>query len=98
MSIQSANFRRYKAMTYEYKTKGTCSSRITFDLDGDVVTNVKFTGGCNGNLKGISSIVDGMTVEEISKKLDGITCGFKNTSCPDQLAKAVTEAYKESQK
>lgn len=85
-------------MTYEYKTKGTCSSRITFDLDGDVVTNVKFTGGCNGNLKGISSIVDGMTVEEISKKLDGITCGFKNTSCPDQLAKAVTEAYKESQK
>lgn len=85
-------------MTYEYKTKGTCSSRITFDLNGDVVTNVKFTGGCNGNLKGISSIVDGMTVEEISKKLDGITCGFKNTSCPDQLAKAVTEAYKESQK
>lgn len=85
-------------MTYEYKTKGTCSSRITFDLDGDVVTNVKFTGGCNGNLKGISSIVDGMTVEEISKKLDGITCGFKSTSCPDQLAKAVTEAYKESQK
>lgn len=85
-------------MKYEYKTKGTCSSRITFDLDGDVVTNVKFTGGCNGNLKGISSIVDGMTVEEISKKLDGITCGFKNTSCPDQLAKAVTEAYKESQK
>lgn len=98
MSIQSANFRRYKAMKYEYKTKGTCSSRITFDLDGDIVTNVKFTGGCNGNLKGISSIVDGMTVEEISKKLDGITCGFKNTSCPDQLAKAVTEAYKESQK
>ena len=85
-------------MTYEYKTKGTCSSRIPFDLNGDVVTNVKFTGGCNGNLKGISSIVDGMTVEEISKKLDGITCGFKNTSCPDQLAKAVTEAYKESQK
>ena len=85
-------------MTYEYKTKGTCSSRITFDLDGDVVTNIKFTGGCNGNLKRNFSFVDGMTVEEISKKLDGITCGFKNTSCPDQLAKAVTEAYKESQK
>ena len=65
-------------MTYEYKTKGTCSSRITFDLDGDVVRNVKFTGGCNGNLKGISAI---------------ITCGFKNTSCPDQLARAVAEAY-----
>ena len=74
-------------MTYEYKTKGTCSSRITF------VKNVKFTGGCNGNLKGISAIVDGMKVEDIEKKLSGITCGFKNTSCPDQLAKAVTEAY-----
>lgn len=80
-------------MTYEYKTKGTCSSRITFDLDGDIVRNVKFTGGCNGNLKGISSIVDGMKVEDIEKKLGGITCGFKNTSCPDQLAKAVSEAY-----
>ena len=80
-------------MTYEYKTKGTRSSRITFDLDGDIVRNVKFTGGCNGNLKGISSIVDGMKVEDIEKKLGGITCGFKNTSCPDQLAKAVSEAY-----
>jgi len=80
-------------MTHEYKTKGTCSSRITFDLDGDIVRNVKFTGGCNGNLKGISSIVDGMKVEDIEKKLGGITCGFKNTSCPDQLAKAVSEAY-----
>ena len=80
-------------MTYEYKTKGTCSSRITFDLDGDIVRNVKFTGGCNGNLKGISSIVDGMKVEDIEKKLGGITCGFKNTSCPDQLAKAVSEVY-----
>ena len=54
-------------MTYEYKTKGTCSSRITFDLDGDVVRNVKFTGGCNGNLKGISAIVDGMKVGDIEK-------------------------------
>lgn len=80
-------------MTYEYKTKGTCSSRITFDIEGNVVKNVKFTGGCNGNLKGIASIVDGMTVEDIEKKLSGITCGFKSTSCPDQLAKAVREAY-----
>ena len=62
-------------MTYEYKTKGTCSSRITFDLDGDVVRNVKFTGGCNGNLKGISAIVDGMKVGDIEEKLSGITCG-----------------------
>lgn len=80
-------------MTYEYKTKGTCSSRITFDIEGNVVKNVKFTGGCNGNLKGIASIVDGMTVEDIENKLSGITCGFKSTSCPDQLAKAVREAY-----
>ena len=62
-------------------------------LDGDVVRNVKFTGGCNGNLKGISAIVDGMKVGDIEKKLSGITCGFKNTSCPDQLARAVAEAY-----
>ncbi len=79
-------------MTYEYKTKGTCSSRITFDLDGDTVKNVKFTGGCNGNLKGISAIVEGMKAEEVEKRLAGITCGFKNTSCPDQLAKAIAEA------
>lgn len=84
-------------MTYEYKTKGTCSSRITFDLDGDVVKNVRFTGGCNGNLKGISSIVDGMKVSDITERLGGITCGYKDTSCPDQLAKAVTEAYQKQQ-
>jgi uncharacterized protein (TIGR03905 family) len=84
-------------MTYEFKTKGTCASRITFELDGDTVKNVQFTGGCNGNLKGISSIVDGMTVEEITSKLSGITCGFKSTSCPDQLAQAVAEAYAKQQ-
>lgn len=83
-------------MTYTYRTQGTCSSAITFDLEGDIVTNVKFTGGCNGNLKGISSLVDGMTVDEIVKKLCGTTCGFKNTSCPDQLARAVSKAYNES--
>ena len=80
-------------MTYTYKTKGTCSSQISFELDGNVVKNIKFTGGCNGNLKGIASIVDGFTVEQIADKLSGITCGFKSTSCPDQLAKAVVEAY-----
>jgi len=82
-------------MRYTYKTQGTCSSEISFDLDGNIVTNIKFTGGCNGNLKGISSIADGMTVDEINKKLSGITCGFKRTSCPDQLAKAVTKAFNE---
>ncbi len=80
-------------MTFTYKTRGTCSSQITFDLDGDVVTNVKFYGGCNGNLKGIANLVDGMRVEEITERLSGVTCGFKSTSCPDQLAKAITEAY-----
>ncbi len=80
-------------MTYTYKTKGTCSSQITFDLDGNIVKNVKFYGGCNGNLKGISKLVEGMTVEDVSEKLAGVTCGFKSTSCPDQLAKAITEAY-----
>ena len=83
-------------MTYTYKTRGTCSSQITFDLDGDVVTNIRFMGGCNGNLKGLTKLVDGMTVQEINDKLAGITCGFKNTSCPDQLARAVNEAYKKN--
>ncbi len=81
-------------MTYTYKTRGTCSSQITFDLEGDVVKNVKFYGGCNGNLKGIANLVEGMKVEDIQQKLSGVTCGFKSTSCPDQLAKAITEAYK----
>lgn len=82
-------------MTFTYKTQGTCSSQIEFELEGNVVKNVKFYGGCNGNLKGISALVEGMTVEEVQQKLAGITCGFKRTSCPDQLAKAVTKAYNE---
>ncbi|MCQ2485406.1 MAG: TIGR03905 family TSCPD domain-containing protein [Clostridia bacterium] len=80
-------------MTYTYKTTGTCSRAIQFDIEDGIVSNVKFTGGCNGNLKGIATLVEGMSVEEISNKLSGMTCGFKNTSCPDQLAKAVVEAY-----
>ncbi len=79
-------------MKYTYKTRGTCSSQITFNLDGDVVTDVQFIGGCNGNLKAISKLVEGMTVAEIEEKLLGNTCGFKNTSCADQLARAVREA------
>lgn len=79
-------------MNYSYKTNGTCSTKIDFELDGDVVRNVKFTNGCNGNLKAISSLVEGMTVEQIEDKLKGITCGFKSTSCGDQLAKACREA------
>ncbi len=84
-------------MTYTYKTRGTCSTQITFDLEGDIVKNVKFYGGCNGNLKGIARLVDGMRVEDVADKLSGVTCGFKSTSCPDQLAKAITEAYSKSE-
>ncbi len=80
-------------MEYIYKTKGTCSTQIKLNIDGDVVTDVSFTGGCNGNLKAIPALVNGLTVDEIEKKLSGITCGFKQTSCGDQLAKACREAY-----
>lgn len=68
---------------------------IDFDLDGDVVSNIEFIGGCNGNLKAISKLVDGFTVEQIEQKLSGNTCGMKPTSCADQLAKAVRKAYDE---
>lgn len=80
-------------MEYTYKTKGTCSQKITFDINDDVITNVQYTGGCNGNLKAVRSLVEGLTVEQIEQKLGGIKCGLKSTSCGDQLAKAVREAY-----
>ena len=84
-------------MSYIYKTKGTCSTQIELDLDGDVVHNVKFTGGCNGNLQAIPKLVEGLTVAQVEEKIGGIKCGFKNTSCGDQLANACREAY-EAQK
>ena len=84
-------------MHYDYMTKGTCSQVISLDIDGDVVTNVKFLGGCNGNLKAIPILVEGMTVDEIESRLKGITCGHRPTACPDQLAKAVREAYNAQQ-
>lgn len=74
-----------------YKTRGTCSQAIDFDIKDGKVYNVKFLGGCNGNLKGIGALVEGMEVAEVIKRLEGTTCGFKNTSCPDQLAKALKE-------
>ena len=80
-------------MAYTYNTKGTCSRIIELELDGNVVHNVKFTGGCHGNLQAVSKLVEGLTVEEIEAKLGGICCGAKNTSCGDQLSKAVREAY-----
>ena len=83
-------------MKFTYKTKGTCSQSIQFDLEGDIVRNISFFGGCNGNLKAISKLVDGMTVDEIVNKLSGNTCGFRNTSCADQLAQAVKKAKEEN--
>ncbi|MBR5336899.1 MAG: TIGR03905 family TSCPD domain-containing protein [Lachnospiraceae bacterium] len=83
---------------YTYKTSGVCSQQIDMDLDGDLVRNVVFTGGCHGNLQGIGILVDGMKVDEISRKLTGVKCGSKDTSCPDQLARAVKKAYEASLK
>ena len=80
-------------MRYNYKTEMVCSRMISFDIDGNVITNVSFQGGCNGNLKAISKLVNGWTVEKIEEYLAGNTCGFKPTSCADQLAKAVRQAY-----
>ena len=79
-------------MQYEYKTKGTCSQRIFFDVEEGKVKNVQFVGGCNGNLKGIAALVEGMDVADVIARVEGIRCGMKGTSCPDQLAKALKEA------
>ncbi|MBR5596572.1 MAG: TIGR03905 family TSCPD domain-containing protein [Lachnospiraceae bacterium] len=73
----------------KYRTQGVCASFIDIEMDGNVVKSVNFTGGCNGNLQGISSLVKDMPAEEVIQRLKGIRCGFKNTSCPDQLAQAL---------
>ncbi len=82
-------------MTYSYRTQGVCSQKITFNLENGIVSDVSFFGGCNGNLKGIAKLVEGMKAEDVIEKIKGTTCGFKRTSCPDQLAKALEEALKE---
>ncbi len=79
-------------MKFEYKTKGTCSQMIYFDIEDGKVKNVQFVGGCNGNLKGIGALVEGMNVDDVIARVEGISCGMKSTSCPDQLAKALKEA------
>ena len=79
-------------MQFEYKTKGTCSQHILFEIEDNKLKNVQFIGGCNGNLKGISSLVEGMDVDQIIARLEGTTCGMKATSCPDQLAQALKQA------
>ena len=81
-------------MEYSYKTKNTCSTEIKLEIEGNIIRNIVFTGGCNGNLKAIPVLVDGWTVEQIEEKCKGITCGRRPTSCADQLAKAVREAVK----
>lgn len=79
-------------MEYNYKTKGTCSSKIEFEIENGIVKNVRFTGGCNGNLKAIAALVEGQPRERVIELLKGIKCGFKDTSCGDQLARALEEA------
>ncbi len=81
-------------MTIEYTPRGVCSRKMTIEVEDDIVKKVSVIGGCNGNLKGISSLVEGMTVDEVIKRLDGIDCNGKGTSCPAQLANALKE-YKE---
>ena len=76
-------------MKYSYRTSGTCSSQIDLEVEDGILKDVCFTGGCNGNLKGISALVKGMKVEEVISRLEGIRCGYKPTSCPDQLCQAL---------
>lgn len=84
-------------MTYRYRTRGTCSREITFDIENGVVRNVQFTGGCNGNTKGVASLAEGMQAEELVKRLKGLDCNGRGTSCSDQLAVAITQALQEQQ-
>ena len=83
-------------MEFTYKTNGVCAQTIKFEIVDDTVQSVKFIGGCNGNLQGISSLVKGMSVDEVISKLENIRCGFKNTSCPDQLACALKQYKSEN--
>ena len=84
-------------MDYKYKTRGTCAREISFELENGIVKNVSFFGGCNGNLKGIAALIEGRKAEEIIPLIKGTKCGFKSTSCPDQLALALEEALNEQQ-
>ena len=79
-------------MEFTYKTKGTCSQMISFNVEDGKVHDVKFYGGCNGNLKGIAALVEGMNIDEVITRVEGIKCGMKATSCPDQLAQALKSA------
>ena len=82
-------------MTYNYRPNGVCARGISFDIEDGTVKNIKFSGGCSGNTQGVASLADGTDANELIERLAGIRCGFKNTSCPDQLAKAVAKALEE---
>ena len=79
-------------MKYDFSPIGVCARKLEFELDGDIVKNVRFKGGCNGNLKALAALTEGMTVDQVCERLKGITCGLKNTSCSDQLAQALAKA------
>ena len=81
-------------MTYEFTPKGVCTQKMIIEVEDGILKDLKVFGGCNGNLKGISSLVKGMKIDDIISRLDGIRCGMKNTSCPDQLAQALKEIRK----
>ena len=83
-------------VNYIYKTKGTCSVQISFDINDNIISNIEFLGGCPGNLNALSKLLEGQTVEFIEEKLSGNLCGMRGTSCADQLAKAVRQAYEET--
>ena len=83
-------------MKFTYKTSGVCSRTIDIEIENDIIKDVSFFGGCNGNLKGIAALVNGMNIDDVIEKLEGIKCGFKNTSCPAQLAEALKN-YKNGQ-
>lgn len=79
---------------YSYSTQGTCSKKIDFDIENNKVYNLSFLGGCPGNTLGLTKLVEGLSIEEVITKLEGVKCGFRTTSCPDQLAKALKKALK----
>ena len=83
-------------MTYTYRPRGVCSQLMEIELDGRTIRSVKVTGGCDGNLKGISRLLEGMDADEAIRRMEGVRCGFKPTSCPDQLAKALKAALAEA--
>lgn len=85
-------------MKFSYKTRGVCSNTIHFEIENNILKNVSYDGGCNGNLQGIGALVEGMDVDEVIRRVKGIRCGFKETSCPDQLAKALEGAKAKMEK